>query len=363
MQSQAKLKVTVAPSVWNRLMFWAHNKKGLEVSAMGLVPAKSLSKGEIYVKDIVMLSQENSSVYTEMDDEAMNKYYEEQFAEEKKIGEFGCVWLHTHPSESCTPSSIDEETFKKTFSRHPWALMLILGKGGDMFGRIKNNFPHIEQEVEVVVDWTDWESIIDTDDWATQYDEKVRKKPIELVVTGNRGNVEEIYGTSGFYGRTSPPYITNKVYNNRLRQLAFGPNNDGVGGENWVDYAPFSECPTGLGSAEMCYSWLKDAKKVAKRKDGTPELLNRRTNIIGQMEHGTLYESEVKYLLWLNWWLKEKNLDPIYPSNWVLFVNQESITIKYGKKGPTLSHIVPPENTFGAGLNSDIPLELKGCPS
>lgn len=311
---------------------------------MGLVPAKSLSKGEIYVKDIVMLSQENSSVYTEMDDEAMNKYYEKQFSKEKKIGEFGCVWLHTHPGESCIPSSTDEKTFERTFARHPWALMLILGKGGDMFGLIKNNFPHIEQEVEVVVDWTDWESTIDTDDWTTQYDEKVREKVLELAVIGNR----------------SSAYCMVK---NRAHQSAFGFNNGGVESENWVDYAPFSECPDGLGSKELCYSRLKDAKKIANGKNGTVELLNRRTYLISQMEHGTLYESEVKYLLWLNWWLKKRNLDPTYPSNWVLFVNQEGVIIKYGKKGPKLSHIVPSEDVFGAGLNSDIPLELKGCPS
>ena len=98
MQSQAKLKVQVSPLVWNKLMFWAHNEKGLEVSGMGLVKKSSLEEGVIQVSDIKMLKQANSSTYTEMDDEAMSKYYNECYADDMEIGEFGCVWLHTHPS-------------------------------------------------------------------------------------------------------------------------------------------------------------------------------------------------------------------------------------------------------------------------
>ena len=311
-QSQAKeLQVKVSPSVWNRLMFWAHNQKGLEVSVMGLVEQSCLAKGNIEVGDITMLSQECSEMNTDMDDDAMNAYYEKCFTEGKSIGEFGCVWLHTHPSNNCTPSSTDEETFSKAFSRHPWALMLILGKSGDMSGRIKNNFPRIEQEVEVIIDWANWaEDTVSPKAWAIQYDEKVREKA---------PNTLEYF----------PRYNTSDT---DIR---------------WVDFSPFTEDTGRYRSEKRCLARIREIERYAKRKD-TPLLYSERNLLLTQMEKGTLYESEVKTLLWLNWYLRKSN-KASYPTNWATFVEQEGFAFHYTKKGPEYEFRVV-EDDFSVGL-------------
>lgn len=344
MQSQAKLKVKVNPQVWNKLMFWAHNEKGLEVSGMGVVASQHLSEGNIEVSDIHMLPQANSSVYTEMDDEAMNKYYEECYAKEMAIGEFGCVWLHTHPGNSCQPSSTDETTFKDTFKRHPWALMLILGQSGDMYGRIKSNFPRIEQEVDVVVDWTQWEDNVSPHNWAKDYDENVRERDTAISFPAYQ---------SGYTGLDNSRY---KV------------------GATQIKYVLMEECPQGLGSQKGLLKWLKKAKTASKTRDGTATLIALRNQITKNMEVGALYESEVWYLLWLNWWLLKREVETQYSKNWALFVQQEGITIRYHKRGPKMTHVVqntPPAPTmpeqwktcndyrsaFGYGINDDVPKE------
>ena len=310
---------------------------------MGLVPATSLADGKIEVQDIVMLDQVNSSTYTEMTDEAMNKYYEEHFNKEEKIGEFGCVWLHTHPGDSCNPSSTDEETFKTTFGRHPWALMLILGKSGAMYGRIKNNFPAIEQEVDVVIDWTQWESILHPCDWAEQYVIHVKEKQVEQCSRSGY-SIGEHFDRS--YGRTS-----------KGRQ--WGQKKD------WVDYSTFEESPTGMRSKKDCFTTLKAIKKLARKNDKAA-LIKKRYSLCEQMARGTLYESEVMELLWLNWWIArlDKNIEKQYPSNWTMFMEQEGYVVEYADNGPKLVNAPLDDTTdaidieFSGGiLNDDTPKE------
>jgi len=269
----------------------------------------------------------------------MSKFYDQEFEKGKEIGEFGCIWLHTHPSDCTTPSSKDEETFKDTFKRHPWALMLILGKNGSMYGRIKSNFPFISQEVNVSVDWTQWEDEVSPLKWLQQYDEYVSEinSPVVEILK---------YSGSGFQTRfgTVETREIDAVY-------------------DWVDYADFSECQTGMGSHSQFQEWIKAGETafLAKKDKWQAVMAETRRKLISQMERGTMYESEVRYLLWLNWWLQQEKWAHVYPNHWKLFTQQEGVVIKFTSTGPLMSRIIFDESEIGVveefavGLNKDIP--------
>ena len=328
MPTVKKLIVKVSPLVWNKLMFWCHLPKGLEVSGMGLLSPDSLKGGQIYVNDIALLAQTGSATYTELDDKAMAKFYDEQFDAGKEIGEFGCVWLHTHPGKCCKPSSTDEETFKNVFKRHPWALMLILGQNGDMYGRIKSNFPNIQQEVDIDIDWTAWSKDSHPQSWADEYGTNVKEK------------VYAVSNVIGFQESTGDDC-------------------------NWVDYADFSEAKKGLGSKKDYLKSIKEERGLFnsrhKNEKWAIEMVRRRATLLDCMQRGTMYESEVRLLLWYNYWLFTEKWIMQYPKEWALLLEQEGIEIKYTPKGPTMTEVVP-EDDFAAGLTSDDPKAHRTSP-
>lgn len=308
-------------------MFWAHHPNQVEVSGMGLCSKELLTAGKIECQDIIMLKQKCTECSTDIDDLSMNEYFNRQFDMEKEIGEFGCVWLHTHPSNCNQPSEKDETTFDKTFARHPWALMLILGKDGSMYGRLKSNFPRIQQKVTVVVDWTQWEGEVRPREWLEQY---------EALVT--QPNQVELCGKT-----------------------------DSDAPSARVDYADFSEYQTGMGSYSAYLGWMEQAERTMKNDSRWEKtFLDRRRKLIKQMERGTMYESEVQLLLWFNWWLQQEKWPHAYPSNWKLFTQQEGVTIKFKEDGPVMTRIpyndetrgiqkMGDQTSFGEGLPDDIP--------
>ena len=105
------------------------NPSFLEVSLMGVSES---DKDINYITDFVCVPQEVCGGLTEPTDEGMAEYLEGMLLDKEiSILRCGRFWAHTHPGSSPTPSSTDEDTFKKWFEHSDIGVMYILAKNDD----------------------------------------------------------------------------------------------------------------------------------------------------------------------------------------------------------------------------------------
>ncbi len=67
----------------------------------------------------------------------MADYFDRQVDLGHRIEQFARIWIHTHPGNSASPSSTDEETFARCFGSSDWAVMFILARGGQTYARLR----------------------------------------------------------------------------------------------------------------------------------------------------------------------------------------------------------------------------------
>lgn len=61
------------------------------------------------------------------------------------------LWIHTHPGDSCTPSSKDESTFSEKFGHCSHACMIIMAQNHDVYCRLRTKHPHFHQTQQLKV--------------------------------------------------------------------------------------------------------------------------------------------------------------------------------------------------------------------
>lgn len=104
-----------------------------EVGGFGISSAKDL----LLVEDIVLVAETCTPVSVSFDDNAVADYFDQQIEAGRRPEQFGRIWIHTHPGDSATPSSVDEETFERVFGRCDWSVMAILACGGQFYSRLQ----------------------------------------------------------------------------------------------------------------------------------------------------------------------------------------------------------------------------------
>lgn len=92
-----------------------------------------------HIVDFQTTKQSVTSVTVEFDDADLNRFQSEMM--EQEIFPCMCqkIWVHTHPGNSASPSSTDEETFAKMMERvdvGDWMIMFILAKNGSFTCRL-----------------------------------------------------------------------------------------------------------------------------------------------------------------------------------------------------------------------------------
>ena len=92
------------------------------------------------------------------------------------------IWIHTHPGNSATPSSTDEDTFKDDF-HSDWRIMLIFAAQQDEYCRIATETVtgvKLQQVIPIEVDWDllDHNLINGNEpaDWLEEADQKVEQQ-------------------------------------------------------------------------------------------------------------------------------------------------------------------------------------------
>ncbi len=167
---------------WLKLQFLCHAGE-TEVGAFGI----STSNNSLYVENVAPVKQRCSCVSVEFDDEAVAEFFDQQVDEGKTPDQFARIWLHTHPGDSPTPSSVDEDTFARVFGRCNWAVMFILARGGQIYCRLRVGTRTEERGVQlaasipVTVDYSQLGTAgiaFPTADWAKEYARNVHAEPL-----------------------------------------------------------------------------------------------------------------------------------------------------------------------------------------
>jgi hypothetical protein len=169
------------PTAWAKLLFF-RDYGDTEISGFGITEPDDL----LYVKEFVTIKQKATVASISLDDEAVSEYFDSQVDLGRKPEQFFRIWCHSHPGSSPEPSSIDDETFQRVFSRSDWAVMLIVGTSGKTYARLRFNIgPGGELMIPVCVDYDQPFGPTDREDWEDEYNANIK------VVTWSHSVVNE----------------------------------------------------------------------------------------------------------------------------------------------------------------------------
>ena len=165
LKSHQRPRLRFSPTAWAKLLY-LRDCGSTEVGGFGIAPADDL----LYLADLKLVRQQCTAVSVVFDDTAVADYFDEQVEAGRVPGQFGRIWLHTHPGDSPLPSCVDEETFARVFGRCDWALMFILARGGQTYCRLRfSGHPGGEFVIRAEVEFGRSFPQADFNAWAQEY--------------------------------------------------------------------------------------------------------------------------------------------------------------------------------------------------
>lgn len=129
--SESRPALAFSPYAWAKLVFFRDYGE-TEIGGFGITSKES----PLLVTDFLTVSQETTPCSVCFDDEAVADFFEDQVDAGRMPAEFGRIWLHTHPGDSPTPSSTDEQTFARVFGSCDWSVMFIMARDGKSYARL-----------------------------------------------------------------------------------------------------------------------------------------------------------------------------------------------------------------------------------
>ena len=137
-----------------------------EVGGFGISSPDDL----LLVQDISLVRQLCSAVTVKFDDQAVADHFDDYVDLGYTPERFARIWVHTHPGDSATPSSTDEETFARCFGNSDWAIMFILAQGGETYARLAlNTGPGGDLMLPVEIDFSRPMPASEEQDWEQEY--------------------------------------------------------------------------------------------------------------------------------------------------------------------------------------------------
>jgi hypothetical protein len=137
------------PTAWAKLLF-LRDAGDTEIGGFGITSAGDL----LPVEDIALVLQACTANYVEFYDRSVADFFDAQVDAGRQPQEFSRIWIHTHPGVSAGPSQTDEQTFERVFGSTDWAVMFILARGGQSYGRLRYNLgPGTDVVLPVEIDF------------------------------------------------------------------------------------------------------------------------------------------------------------------------------------------------------------------
>ena len=189
--------LTYSPLAWLKLNWFCQRQQN-EIGGFGITKKDDL----LYVEHFVTVKQDVSWSTTKFHPNSVADHFDDCADAGIPPAQCGRIWIHTHPGSSVSPSGDDEDTFKVSFSECNFAVMAILGRGGETYARLKIAMPQISMEIPVVVDWGAFkvDKLPDVAQWAEEYEKNIVKP-----VTAYTGNCSQRHW--GTYPGYSPHYL------------------------------------------------------------------------------------------------------------------------------------------------------------
>ena len=167
-------RLRFTPYAWAKLV-WFRDHGDTEIGGFGITPGDDL----LLIEDFVPIRQRVTAVSVEFDDAAVADFFDQQVDAGRQPEQFARTWLHSHPGESAEPSFIDEQTFQRVFGRCDWAIMAIVGRGGQTYGRLRFGVgPTAEGKVHIEVDYGVPFAGSDHTAWKAEYEAKVHREAL-----------------------------------------------------------------------------------------------------------------------------------------------------------------------------------------
>ena len=153
------------PYAWAKLLF-LRDAGDTEVGGFGISSHEDL----LLVEDICLVTQTCSVASVKFEDNAVADFFDRQVDMGLVPEQFGRIWIHTHPGDSPTPSSMDEATFDRCFGSADWSVMFILACGGKTYARLQMTVgPGAELLLPVEVDFGCSFDGTDPESWQAEY--------------------------------------------------------------------------------------------------------------------------------------------------------------------------------------------------
>ncbi|MBL8794142.1 MAG: hypothetical protein JNM56_09570 [Planctomycetia bacterium] len=145
-------RLTFSPLAYLKLQYFCH-AGDTEVGGFGIAAPDDL----LYIEDFVTVRQEVTGVSVRFVDAAVADFFDGCVDRGLKPHQFSRVWVHTHPGDLATPSSLDETTFQRCFGVCDWSLMFILARSGQTYARLSFAAgPGGQLVLPTTVDWPAW---------------------------------------------------------------------------------------------------------------------------------------------------------------------------------------------------------------
>lgn len=162
-----------SPTAWAKLLFFCHYGK-TEIGGFGITYPDDL----LYIHDCQTVKQAVTGASVAFDDGAVADFFDQQVDAERRPEQFARIWLHTHPGDSASPSSTDEETFHRVFGACQWAIMFILARGGKTVARLRfNTGPGGQIALPVEIDYRRPFVGSDIESWNAEYKANIHEVP------------------------------------------------------------------------------------------------------------------------------------------------------------------------------------------
>lgn len=170
--SIAKPRLIITPAVWDKMMFLARNKEGLECSGLGILEMQ----GQNFVtKQMFMVPQVNTSGDTEMDADAIGR----AMYQYRDVPGFLRWHWHSHVNMSVFWSPGDQEMIAKNCSQG-WFVHTVINVRGDKKSCVgqQKPFPFFIDDIETVIENLAYPAEV-YEAWQEEYTTNVRRKTYE----------------------------------------------------------------------------------------------------------------------------------------------------------------------------------------
>jgi hypothetical protein len=166
-ESRPSLRFT--PYAWAKLLF-LRDAGPTEVGGFGISAADDL----LLIEDIQLVRQCCTRTSVVFDDAAVADHFDACVDAGLPPECFARIWIHTHPGASAEPSHTDEQTFARVFGGCDWAVMAILAREGECYGRIRFSAgPGGELRIPINVSYDVAFAATNEAEWIEQYQECV----------------------------------------------------------------------------------------------------------------------------------------------------------------------------------------------